>query len=92
MVVKKIYVIVVYDISVERIDAVRTFLRRYLNWVQNSVFEGELTESEMMLVDAGIKERIDVETDSVLIYSLKTDKFLDRKEIGAPRASISTII
>ncbi|OYT61981.1 CRISPR-associated endonuclease Cas2, partial [Thermoplasmatales archaeon ex4484_30] len=28
-------------------------MRRYLNWIQNSVFEGELTESQLMEVKSG---------------------------------------
>ncbi len=38
-----LYVLVVYDVAVKRIDKIRKLLKRQLNWVQNSVFEGELT-------------------------------------------------
>ncbi len=55
----KMYVIVVYDVNVGRVNKVCKFLRMYLNWVQNSVFEGELTESELVKVEAGLKEIID---------------------------------
>ena len=34
------YVLIIYDINVERINKVYKFLKTYLNWVQNSVFEG----------------------------------------------------
>ncbi len=70
----------------------RSFLRRYLNWVQNSVFEGELTESEMLLVEDGIRERIDVDIDSTRIYILRSEKFLERKDIGVVKGEISTIL
>lgn len=44
------YVVIVYDVGVDRVNKVRTFLRQYMNWVQNSVFEGELTKAELLKV------------------------------------------
>ncbi len=44
------YVLIVYDISVERVTKVHKCLKRYLNWRQNSVFEGELTEAQIEAV------------------------------------------
>ena len=34
---------IVYDIKVERVNKVKSFLRQHLFWIQNSVFEGEVT-------------------------------------------------
>lgn len=86
------YTVVVYDIAIDRVNVVRSFLRTYLNWVQNSVFEGELTESELLLVKSGIRERIDNNADSIIIYTVENQKFLDRHLIGKEKADISTII
>ena len=36
------YVIMVYDVSVQRVAKVLHIGRRYLTWVQNSVMEGPL--------------------------------------------------
>ena len=33
------YVVIAYDVNVERVNKVKKFLRKYLNWVQNSLFE-----------------------------------------------------
>jgi len=41
------YVIIVYDIDQSRVAKVCQYLRRWLHWVQNSTFEGELTESQL---------------------------------------------
>jgi CRISPR-associated protein Cas2 len=40
VVVSLLYVVIVYDVDVARVPKVCKFLRRYLHWVQNSVFEG----------------------------------------------------
>ena len=39
------HVVIVYDVSTERVARVCKSLRRHLTWVQNSVFEGEVTKS-----------------------------------------------
>lgn len=70
------YVIVVYDIAVERVNKVRTFLRQYLDWIQNSVFEGELTKATLKEVERGLKDIIDPALDSIIIFILKDEKFL----------------
>ncbi|MDK2978641.1 MAG: CRISPR-associated protein Cas2 [Bacteroidales bacterium] len=76
------YVIIVYDVGVERVNKVKKFLRKWLNWVQNSVFEGELTDSEFLRVREGIKSIIDSKLDSVIIFKLKDRKFIDRNVLG----------
>ncbi|HMX39907.1 MAG TPA: CRISPR-associated endonuclease Cas2, partial [Saprospiraceae bacterium] len=43
------YVIAVYDVGEKRVGKMLKLCRRYLNWIQNSVFEGELS-------DLGLKE------------------------------------
>ncbi|MEN2993717.1 MAG: CRISPR-associated endonuclease Cas2, partial [Thermodesulfovibrio sp.] len=40
-------VILVYDINEKRVSKVLKTCRKYLHWVQNSVFEGELTEAKL---------------------------------------------
>ena len=86
------YVIIVYDVGVERVNKIKKFLRTWLNWVQNSVFEGELTESEFIKVQQGIKNIIDKELDSVIIFKLKDRKFVDRSIIGIDKNIQSDIL
>lgn len=86
------YVIIVYDVSVDRVSRICQFLRQYLNWVQNSVFEGELTEAELKKVEIGIKKIINSNEDSVIIYQFQTDKFLRKEHIGKKKAEFSCVI
>jgi CRISPR-associated protein Cas2 len=85
------YVIVVYDVSVDKVNKLRIFLKQYLNWVQNSVFEGEMTKAELYTVEKNIKELINP-SDSVRIYILRSDKYLEQKELGTSRVDLSEII
>lgn len=86
------YVILVYDIGVERISKVCQFLRRFLNWVQNSVFEGEISESELLKIEYGLKDIIDEENDSIVIYTLSSERIISRKFIGTKKSEITSII
>ena len=86
------YVIIVYDVSVERVNHVRKFLRQYLLWRQNSVFEGDLTPAEYERVRRGVMEIIDPSEDYVIFYSVRDKKFLRTEEIGESKADVGNII
>lgn len=86
------YVIIVYDVAVERVNKVRIYLKQYLNWVQNSVLEGELTESEYLKIMNGLKDVIDESHDNVICYKSKDRKYLAIDEIGTKKAEITNII
>ncbi|MDF1541473.1 MAG: CRISPR-associated endonuclease Cas2, partial [Candidatus Thorarchaeota archaeon] len=73
------YVIIVYDIEVERIDKIRKILKRYLFWIQNSVFEGELSESGFKRLVAEVKEKMDKSYDSIIIFKMNSSKSLKKQ-------------
>ena len=41
------YVILVYDCGEKRVNKMLKLCRKYLNWIQNSVFEGEISEVKL---------------------------------------------
>lgn len=41
------YVILIYDVAEKRVDKMLKLCRQYLCWIQNSVFEGELSEVKL---------------------------------------------
>jgi len=78
-----VYVIIVYDIGVERQNEVREFLKRFLNHVQNSVFEGEIEMSKVFYIRKYLERKIDKTQDSVIIYVLRGEWCLQEKfELG----------
>ena len=86
------YVIIVYDVKVERVNKVKSFLRQHLFWIQNSVFEGEVTNSEFKKVSDGLMEIIDKEFDSVIIYKLMMEESLTREVLGVEKSPIDEIL
>ena len=84
------YVIIVYDVAVERVNKVKKFLRQYLHWVQNSVFEGEVTLAEFERIKAGLADIIDEDEDSILIYKLRS--MPKRESLGVEKNPMEDII
>lgn len=86
------YVILVYDVAQERVAKVCQFLRRYLHWVQNSAFEGELTEAQIQRVKLGIADLICQDQDSVYLYILPDARWLKKEVIGQVKGDTGSVI
>ncbi|BCB96805.1 CRISPR-associated endoribonuclease Cas2 3 [Dissulfurispira thermophila] len=65
------YLIVTYDIGEDRVNKVRKILKKYFTWVQNSVFEGDITEGKLMKCRLELEQVINKEEDSIYFYSLE---------------------
>lgn len=86
------YVIIVYDIKVERVNKVKGFLRKHLYWIQNSVFEGEVTKSELEDIKMGLMDIINKNEDSVIIYRFRSEGAFNRKVLGIEKAPVHGIL
>lgn len=86
------YVILVYDIREDRVVRACKLCRRYLNWVQNSVFEGELTEAKLARLKSELSKVINKEYDSVLIYRLRDQKLAAKEVMGVERSPTDNIL
>ncbi|WP_297091846.1 CRISPR-associated endonuclease Cas2 [Thermococcus sp.] len=84
------YVVVVYDVAVGRVNRVKKFLRQHLHWVQNSVFEGEITRAEFERIKATLREIIDENEDSIIIYKLRSRP--SREIMGMEKNPMSDVI
>lgn len=86
------YVIIVYDIDVKRVAKVCKYLRQHLNWVQNSVFEGELTKAQLARVKSGLLGIINDDEDSVLIYQMRHEKWMDKQVLGIEKNPVTNLL
>jgi CRISPR-associated protein Cas2 len=86
------YVLLVYDVEVKRVVKVHKFLKRHLHWVQNSVFEGELTEAQIEAVKAGLKRILNDEADSVLLYTARDQRWLVKEVLGRERSEVTNLL
>ena len=76
------FVLMAYDVSSKRAGRILKTARRYLNWVQNSVLEGEITAGDMKALKRERGESIDPEHDSVLFYTWREPWQLSRYAMG----------
>jgi len=81
------YVILVYDVKVTRVAKVLKVARKYLTWVQNSVFEGELTWAQYQRLKEELQDVVDTSEDSVLFYRLRSTKWMEREQLGTPKGA-----
>lgn len=86
------YVIVVYDAGPKKGTKLLKYLRRHLLWVQNSVFEGEVTESEFERMKKEIKEIINTKKDGIIYYTLGSKDYLARGIIGVEKNDTDSFI
>ncbi len=86
------YVIMVYDVAVERVSQVLTVARKYLHWVQNSVLEGEITEANLLRLQNELIQIIDKERDSVIFYIIRTTKYFTKLTMGKTKGSTEIFI
>lgn len=86
------YIILVYDIGEERLQKVLQLCRIYLTWVQNSVFEGEITQANLHRLKNRLRHIIDLNLDSVVIYKLTSRKYVSKETIGVSKGEVETIL
>lgn len=86
------YVILVYDIGEKRVAKMLKLCRKYLNWIQNSVFEGEISEVKIAELKFKALKIIDPENDSLIIFKTRQEKWLDKEVIGLERSDIDNFI
>ena len=85
------YLIVAYDVHVKRVFKVMKFLRMYLHHVQNSVFEGKITESGYKELIEGLLNLINKEEDSVLVYQFRKKEVFRKRVFGIEKNLVDNI-
>ncbi|MGL5693134.1 MAG: CRISPR-associated endonuclease Cas2 [Peptostreptococcaceae bacterium] len=77
------FVIVTYDIvENKQLNRARKILKKYLTWTQNSVFEGEITESKLHKCMSELESIIDRDEDSIYLYEVKNPNAIVKKHYG----------
>ena len=76
------YVIIVYDIGEKRVGKMLKLCRQYLCWVQNSVFEGELSEVKLKELKLRMESLIEPSEDSVILFTNKIVYNMDKQILG----------
>lgn len=65
--------------------------RRYLNWIQNSVFEGELSPVQLKELKEKAKLLMQ-DDDSLIIFTNKDQKWLQKEVIGKEKNELDNFL
>ena len=82
------YVILVYDINLEDKEGQKVLrnvfktCKKYLVHIQNSVFEGELLESQAIKLKAEWDRYIRESKDSVILFKSRSKSWMEKEFLG----------
>jgi len=86
------HVILVYDMDTKRVGKMLKLCRRYLNWIQNSVFEGEISVAALKQLEFEAREIMNLEKDSLILFKSREIRCLEKKIIGQERNGLDNIL
>lgn len=86
------YLIMVYDINEKRVGKVLKIGRKYLNWIQNSVLEGEITKAKFTKLKVELRRIVNEEEDSIVFYIMRTTRYSERQIMGIRKGGEDLII
>jgi CRISPR-associated protein Cas2 len=86
------FVILVYDFGEKRVAKALKIARKYLHWVQNSVFEGEISVANYEKLKRELHKLMDEEEDSVIFYTFRTTRYTKRELLGLKKGGDENIL
>lgn len=86
------YVIAVYDVGEKRVGKMLKLCRRYLNWIQNSVFEGEITDVRLKELKYEAEQIMDLQEDSFILFASREAKWLPKTIVGKERSPVDNFL
>ncbi len=78
------HVIAIYDIGEKRVGKVLKLFRKYLVWIQNSVFQGDITKAKLEELQMKLLDIIDSDYDSVVFFRFRSDSVFKKDFVGRP--------
>ena len=87
------YIIAVYDVGQKRCGKMLKLCRGYLHHIQNSVFEGEITEGKLEALKIKAKKIMNEEDgDSLILFKSRNEKWLNKEIVGADKRPVDNIL
>lgn len=80
---KSLYIILVYDISIDNngqkvLRKVYKTCKKYMVHVQNSVFEGDLSDVQLVKLKLELDKYIRRNLDSIILFKSRNEKWLQK--------------
>ncbi len=82
-----------YDVDQKRCTKMLKLCRGYLHHIQNSVFEGEITEARLEELKIKAKKIMNEEDkDSLIVFKSRNEKWLDKEIVGFDKRPVDNIL
>lgn len=86
------YVILVYDFGEKRVEKMLKLCRKYLHWIQNSVFEGEISEVKLKELLQKANGFMDKTEDSIIMFKHSSQIMMEKEIIGKELNTLDTFL
>ncbi len=86
------HIIAIYDIGEKRVGKVLKTFRKYLTWIQNSVFQGDITKAKLQQLQNELLDIIDSDYDSIVFFKMRSDQVFHKEFVGKPFDPFNNII
>lgn len=86
------FLILVYDFDEKRVGKALKICRKYLHWVQNSVFEGEISKANFTKLKKELDMLMNPEEDSIILYKFRSKRYSKREIMGVEKGNVDFII
>ena len=85
------FVILAYDVNRKRDGKVLKTCRKYLSHVQESIFEGSITQGQLNRLKNDLRSIIDFDDDAICIYSFANPSGMLKEQIGVVKNNSAII-
>ena len=94
---EKMYVILVYDIVTDErgkkiLPKVFKICKKYLTYIQNSVFEGNLSRANALALKKELDEYIRKDKDSVIMFHTREERWMAKEFLGLVDDKVSNFL
>lgn len=86
------YVILVYDFGEKRVGKMLKLCRKYLCWVQNSVFEGEISAVQLKELLMSAEHFMKKEEDSIILFKGRDKNWMEKEIVGRERGETDVFL
>lgn len=91
------YVILVYDIKSDEggqkvLNKTYKSCKKYLTHIQNSVFEGELSESQLLKLKMELDSIVRNDRDSLIVFKSRNEKWIPKEMWGLQEDKMSNFL
>lgn len=76
------FVILSYDVQASRSARIAKTVKKYLTYMQRSLYQGYLTEKQLHRLQEELLPQIDPEYDSIIVYRLENERNISVDKIG----------